>query len=110
LSLTVDILLDVSKFNITFDNVDVRVAHKSAHFSNVVRLDFIVTMSTSHAFAQTNETFKLTHSNLVSRATLPILLILSHSLELFLEHMSRLLVEAGLDGSSEFDICLQLLC
>jgi hypothetical protein len=70
----------------------------------------MVTVSTSHAFTQTNQTFKLTHSDLVGRTTLAILLILSHSLELFLEHMCRLLSEAGLDGPCEFDICLQLLC
>jgi hypothetical protein len=110
LSLTVDIFLDVRKFNITFDNVDVRVTHEAAHFSNIVSLDLMVTVGTSHTFTQTNKTFKLAHSNLVGRATLAILLILSHSLELFLEHMSRLLIESGLDSSCEFDICLQLFC
>jgi hypothetical protein len=84
LSLTVNFLLDVREFNITFDNVNVRVTHKTAHLSNIVWLDLMVTVSTSHAFTQTNQTFKLTHSDLVGRATLAILLVLSHSLELFL--------------------------
>ena len=108
-SLTVDLFLDISELNVSLDNVDVRVAHKTADLSDVDGLDFGVAVSASHALAQSDETFELTDGYLVRGPSLPILLILSHSLELFLEHVRGLLSEARLDSAAELDVGLHLL-
>jgi len=50
LSLSVNIFLNVTKFDIVLDDVDVGVSHNSADFSDIVRFDFKVTVSTGHGF------------------------------------------------------------
>jgi len=108
-SLKIDVLLNIRKLNVTLDNVNIRVAHEAADFSNIVRLDLIVTVSTGHALTQTNQTLELTHSDFIGRTALTILLVLSHSFEFLFEHMGRLLGEARLDSASKLDIGLHLL-
>jgi len=69
-SLKIDVLLNIRKLNVTLDNVNIRVAHEAADFSNIVRLDLIVTVSTGHALTQTNQTLELTHSDFIGRTAL----------------------------------------
>lgn len=106
----VDFLLDLSKLDVALDNVDVGGSHQSANFSHVVGSDLEVTVSSSHCFTESDQALKLSDCDLVSRSLRLILLILSQSLKLFLEHECRFLGEFGFDCATELNVCLELLC
>lgn len=109
LSLLVDLILNLSEFDVALDDVNVGGAHQAANFSHIHRLDFLITVSASHTLTQTNQRLKLADSDLVGRSTLGILLVLPHTFELFLEHLSCLLGELRLNRSAELDVSLELL-
>jgi hypothetical protein len=109
LSLLIDLILNLSEFDVALDDVNVGGTHQAANFSHIHRFDFLITVSASHALTQTDQRLKLTDSDLVGRSTLGILLVLPHTFELLLEHLSCLLGELRLNGSAELDISLELL-
>ena len=109
LSLLVDLILNLGELDVTLDNVDVRGAHQAANFSDIHQLDFLITVSASHALTQTDQRLELTDSDLVGRSSLGILLVLPHTLELLLEHLSCFFGKLRFNGSAELDVSLELL-
>jgi len=65
IALFIDLLLDITEFDIPLDNVDVGVSHESADLPHIVGLDIIIAVGTSHRLAESNQTLKLSDCNLV---------------------------------------------
>jgi hypothetical protein len=65
-------------------------------------------VSSSHTFTKSDKTLKCSDSDLVRRLLI-VLLVLSHSFVLFLEHVSWFLGELRLNGSTELNVGLQLV-